>query len=126
MNRQPVPDERWREATARLIEIDRLLDVQQGAIRALRVEIALRRKAIVTLRTERRAVRMELARTRARIKVGLQQEVMARVATGMSVREIARALHQRPAVVSRLIEQAKAAERKQQKKRTHSETRRRP
>jgi DNA-binding NarL/FixJ family response regulator len=68
---------------------------------------------------------MELARTRASLKVGLQRDVMARVAAGMSVREIARALNQRPAVVSRHIEQAKAAERKKQKNRTHAEMRHR-
>lgn len=100
----------------RLIEIDRLLDAQQAAIRELNVEIALRRESIVTLRTERRTVRMELARTRASVKAGLQQEVMVRVAAGMSVREIAHALNQSRAVVSRLIEQAKAVDRRKQKK----------
>ena len=113
MTRERDSDEQLR-ARARLIEIDRLLDVQETAIRELNRMIALRKEAVVTLRTERRAVRMQLARTRA----SLQQEVMSRVAAGLSVREIAQALNQRPSVVSRIIEQAKAVERKKQKAKT--------
>lgn len=109
-------DERVVRARARLSEIDRLLGIQLSAIRELRVEIDLRKEAVVTLRRERRAVVLELDEAREDIKGGLQQTVMGHVASGMSVRAIARELKQSPATISRLIEQAKALERKQRKK----------
>ena len=105
-------DERVAKARARLSEIDRLLGIQLGAIRELRVEIELRKEAVATLRRERRAVVHELAQTREGVKGGLQQTVIDYAASGMSVRAIARELKQSPATISRLIEQAKAIERK--------------
>jgi hypothetical protein len=104
-----------RDAQERLTEIDRQLSLQQEATRQLGVEIELRKEAIATLRAERRAVVLALGRARSSIKAVLEQDIMARVATGMSSRDIARDLKQSPAVVSRVIEQAKAVQRKKHK-----------
>ena len=107
--------ERMRDAQVRLTEIDRLLSLQEEAIRQLGVEIALRKEALATLRVERRTVVQALGRARSSVKAVLEEHIMARVATGMSSRDIARDLKQSPAVVSRVIEQAKAVQRKKHK-----------
>jgi hypothetical protein len=106
---------RMRDLQLRLTEIDRQLSLQQEAIRQLGVEIELRKEAIATLRAERRAVALALGRAHATVKAVLEREIMARVATGMAPRDIARDLKRSPAVVSRVIEQAKAAQRKEHK-----------
>jgi hypothetical protein len=106
---------RMRDSQLRLTEIDRQLSLQQEAIRQLGVEIELRKEAIATLRAERRAVALALGRAHATLKEVLEREIMARVATGMAPRDIARDLKRSPAVVSRVIEQAKAVQRKKHK-----------
>jgi hypothetical protein len=115
MTHQGELDDRLRETRARLSEIDRLLKVQQGTVRELTVELAMRKEAIAALRQERRTIAVDLARLRAGSQGSLEEHVLAHAAAGMSNREIARALRQSPAVVSRLIERVKAAERKKKK-----------
>ena len=108
-------DERLQQTRGRLAEIDRLLKIQQAAVRELTLELSMRKETIATLRAERRGIALDLARLRAGSQGSLEDDVLSHLAAGMSNKEIARALKQSPAVVSRLIERAKAAERKKKK-----------
>ena len=94
-----------RVLRARLRELDDILRARRDELRRLRDDLR-------QLQLERGAVAEELASLRA----ALVNAVTAHLAQGLSVREIARAVKQPPAVVSRVIEQVRAAGRKKKRR----------
>ena len=106
MSDDQKPQDRTRILKRRLQELD-------DSLRARREELQVLRALLRALQAERRAVAEELAGVRAAMVDAVRQ----RLEGGMSVRDIARAIDQSPAAVSRVVEKIKAEGRKRSRQR---------
>jgi archaellum component FlaC len=101
MTQEAPSADRIRSLRRRLHELDDVLRARREELRRLRDDIR-------RMQRERQVVARELASFR----VALTSDVMSQLAQGRTIREIARAVKQSPAVVSRVIEQARSAARR--------------
>jgi hypothetical protein len=109
-DRGPMPHDHSSSVRAQQL-LERLREVDEAIARTNGLT-SRRRAALTELQAQRRKIANELTTIRASAKGELVSRILAHFESGMPTREIAKELKQSRAVVSRVIEKAKAAERK--------------